>query len=118
MTSILSLTILCLILLGNLIHLRLNNLQKNQQIKLIQEKLQKYEIQIISFAVIQENNHNLIQFYYTLGQSIAALHIQLQAAQKVWQLNPSQAQNSLLQAYDLSGNIMQEIRQIFKYADE
>lgn len=118
MTSILLLTMLCLILLVNLIHLKLNNLHKNQQIQLIQEKLQKYEIQIISFAVIQEHNHNLMEFYYTLGQSISALHIQLQAAQKVWQMNPSKAEISLLQAYDLSGNIMQEIRQIFKNIDE
>lgn len=118
MISILLLTMLCLILLGSLVHLRLNNLYKNQQIKLIQDKLHKYEIQIISFAVIQEHNHNLMEFYYTLGQSISALHIQLQAAQKVWQMNPSKAENSLLQAYDLSGNIMQDIRQIFRNIDE
>ena len=118
MISILLLTILCFILLGYLIHLRLNNLHQNQQLQLIQEKLKKYEIQIICFTAIQENNHNLIEFYYNLGQSIAALHIQLQAVQKIWQMNPSQAHNSLLQAYDLSGNIMQEIRQISQNIDE
>lgn len=117
MTSILLLTILCLVLSGYLIYLKLNNLYKSQQIKLIQEKLKKYEMQIISVAVIQENHYNLIDFYYNLGQSIAALHIQIQAVKKVWQINPSQAQNSLSQAYDLSGNIMQEIRQMCKNID-
>ncbi len=118
MILILMLTILCLILLGQSIHLGLANLYKHQQLQLIQEQLQKYEIETVSFAVIQENNHNLIEFYYGLGQSIAALHIQLQAAHKLWQMNPLQAQNSLLQAYHLSGSIMQEIRGIVRSIEE
>ncbi len=117
MIIILSLSILCLILLVQLIYLRSTNLDKHQQIQFIQEELQKYEIQIVNFTAIEKKNYNLAEFYYDLGHSIAALHIQLQAAQKLWIMNPSQAHNSIVQAYDLSGNIMQDIRQIFQTVD-
>lgn len=112
------LTILCIVLLGQLMHLKLTNLHKIQQIQLIREELQKYEIRSVNFTVIKEDNHNLLEFYNNLGQSIVSLNIQLQIAQKLWKINPLQAHNSIVQAYDLSGNIMQDIRQIFRNIDE
>ena len=118
MILILFLTTLCLTLLVQLIHLRLINLYKHQQIQLIQGKLQKYEIQTVNFTAMEESNHNLIEFYNNLGQSIVALHIQLQAAQKLWKINPTQAHSSIVQACNLSGNIMQEIRQLFRNIDD
>lgn len=118
MIIVILLTTLCLILLVQLTYLRLTNLDKHQQIQSIREELQKYEIQIVNYTDIEKNNHNLIEFYYALGHSIIALHIQLQAAQKLWKMNPSQAHNSIVQAYDLSGNIMQDIRQIFQPVDD
>lgn len=118
MIIVILLAILCLFLLIQLTYLRLTNLDKNKQIELICEELQKYEIQIVNFTAIENNNHNLMEFYYALGHSVAALHIQLQAAQKLWKMNPSQAHHSIVQAYDLSGNMMQDIRQIFQTIDD
>jgi hypothetical protein len=66
----------------------------------------------------QRKNYELINVYKALGQSIMALNIQLQAAQKLWQINPPQAQNSLSDAYHLSSEIMQELRQIVKLMDK
>jgi predicted PurR-regulated permease PerM len=54
------------------------------------------------------------QHYPNLGQSIAALTIQLQVVSKLWQVNPVQAQQSLFEAYALSTSLMQEIRQTIK----
>ncbi|MBD2204527.1 histidine kinase dimerization/phosphoacceptor domain-containing protein [Calothrix sp. FACHB-1219] len=67
--------------------------------------------------VIQEKNHELIDVYKTLGQSIMALNIQLQAAQKLSHIDPKQSQQSVSQAYQLSSEVMQELRQILRKMD-
>lgn len=62
-------------------------------------------------TVMCEKNENLVDIYNELGQSIAALNIQLQVAQKLWQTNPNQAKESVSEAYHLSGVIMREVRE-------
>ncbi|BAY62373.1 hypothetical protein NIES22_24470 [Calothrix brevissima NIES-22] len=75
----------------------------------------KYKHQ--QLLIMQAKNHELIDLYKTLGQSIMALNIQLQAAQKLSQINPTQSQQSVSQAYELSGELMQELRQIIRKMD-
>ncbi|MBD1858016.1 MULTISPECIES: histidine kinase dimerization/phosphoacceptor domain-containing protein [Leptolyngbya] len=54
------------------------------------------------------------QSYPDLGQSIAALNIQLQAAYKLWNLDPVQAMGLLHEAYSLSSTLLQDIRKTVK----
>ena len=89
-----------LMLVWQLVKIIYTNRQNHRQLIIIDKQLQNY-------ALLQEKNHEL-------GQSIAALHIQLQVAQKLWQVNPKQAQQSLGEAYQLSGTVMHEVRQIVK----
>ncbi|MBD2357510.1 histidine kinase dimerization/phosphoacceptor domain-containing protein [Tolypothrix sp. FACHB-123] len=84
-----------------------------------------WQLQIYTFQyktqnllLIQAKNHELINLYKALGQSIMALNIQLQAAQKLSQINPIQSQQSLSQAYQLSSELMQELRHIVRIMDE
>ena len=93
------------------------NRHKYQQLMLIQQQLQNYTLQSNDLAALQETTHNLLNFYHALGQSIAALHIQLQVAQKLWQTNPTQAQRSLFEAYQLSSTLMHEVRQTVRNMD-
>ncbi|MBE9215541.1 histidine kinase dimerization/phosphoacceptor domain-containing protein [Plectonema cf. radiosum LEGE 06105] len=96
-----------------------------QQLRLA-EKLQIYASQMSCFTVIAEkispqdklSQQNSLDFYQELGQSIAALHIQLQAAQKLWQVNPKLAEKSLSSAYEVSSTLMSEVRQIVKIMSE
>jgi hypothetical protein len=88
--------------------------QKHQQLLLVEKKLQTYASQMGYFTIIQEKNHNLLDFYHSLGHSVAALHIQLQVAQKLWEINPTQAEKSLSEAYQLSSTLMYEIRKIVR----
>lgn len=60
---------------------------------------------------VQPSDYRL---YADLGQSIAALHIQLQVAQKLWNIDPAQAQSSLSEAAQLSATLMQEVRRTVK----
>lgn len=88
--------------------------QKYQQLILAEQKLQNYASQMGYFTVIEETNHNLLDFYHKLGHSIAALHIQLQVAEKLWQINPTQAEKSVSEAYQISSALMYEVRQIVR----
>ncbi len=92
--------------------------QKHQQLILAEQQLQNYASRMRYFTVIEEKNHNLLDFYHGLGHSIAALHIQLQVVQKLWQLNPTQAEQSLSEAYQLSSTLMYEVRQIVRTMGE
>lgn len=83
------------------------NRQNHYQLIIAHQQLQNY-------ALLQHKSHDLVDFHNALGQSIAALHIQLQVAQKLWQVNPVQAQQSLSEAYQLSSTMMCEVRQIIK----
>ena len=114
MMTILLLTVLLLILLCQFLKMVYHNQQKHQQLILAQKQLQTYALQIDNFTEMQETNDNLLTLYNALGQSIAALHIQLQVSQKLWQINPTQAQQSLSEAYQMSGTLMQEVRQVVK----
>ncbi|MGF1675870.1 MAG: histidine kinase dimerization/phosphoacceptor domain-containing protein [Rivularia sp. (in: cyanobacteria)] len=99
--------------------------RQNQQL-ILAEQLKIYASQTRDFTFIPEKispknrlqQHNLLEFYQELGQSIAALHIQLQAAQKLWQVNPKQAEESLSQAYEVSSILMSEVRQIVRMIGE
>ena len=106
---------LFLTLVRQLVKIISTNRHSHQQLILAQQ-VQCTALQI-GLAAMQEKNHNLLDFYNALGQSIAALHIQLQVAQKLWQINPTQAQQSLSEAYKLTSEMMHEIRQVVKSID-
>ncbi|OKH55189.1 hypothetical protein NIES2101_04275 [Calothrix sp. HK-06] len=93
------------------------NYQKHCEIT-VQKYLQSYVLEADSYAHILDQNRDLQNTYYGIGQSLAALHIQIQVAQKLWQLNPTQAQQSLSEAYQLSGSLMYEVRRTVKSLNE
>lgn len=84
---------------------------KHQRLILAQKQLQQYAQQIETLATAQEQNRIAHDFYHSLGHTIAALHIQLQVAHKLWQVDPTQAERSLSEAYQLSTTLLKEIRQ-------
>ncbi|BAY91011.1 MULTISPECIES: histidine kinase dimerization/phosphoacceptor domain-containing protein [unclassified Tolypothrix] len=100
MIPVLLLTLGCLILVCQLVNALSIYREKSQQLVLIKDK-----------------NYELINLYKGLGQSMMALNIQLQAAQKLWTVKPIEAQESLTEAYQLSGELMREVRQIVRSMD-
>lgn len=84
---------------------------KQQRLIIAQKQLQQYAQQIGTLATAQEQNRIAHDFYHSLGHTIAALHIQLQVAHKLWQVDPTQAQRSLLEACELSTTLLKEVRQ-------
>jgi signal transduction histidine kinase len=80
--------------------------------------MRTYDLQINYLTEMQETNDKLLDLYNALGQSIAALHIQLQVSQKLWQVNPTQSEKSLSEAYQMSKTLMQEVRQAVRLLDQ
>lgn len=70
--------------------------------------------QIEAMAAIEERNRIAREIHDSLGHSLTALTVQLQAAVSVIQTDPGQAQGFLIQAYQLSKTAMQEVRQSVK----
>lgn len=111
---LLPMLMIIIVLFWQILNNLLINHQQNQQLLTFESQIQDYQIQIIRLIDIERKTHDLINYHYELGHSIAALHIQLQATQKLWQVDPPQAQKSLNEAYKVSGNIMHEIRKSIK----
>ncbi|ARV59607.1 hypothetical protein BZZ01_14070 [Nostocales cyanobacterium HT-58-2] len=101
------------ILSWQLLKIIYTNHQKSQKLKITiaKEQLQHYTTELRNLAALQEQNRIALNFYDAIGHSIAALNIQLQVAHKLWQVDPTQAQHSLSEAYKLSTILMQEVRQ-------
>lgn len=107
------LSIILLLTLWYLVKTVRTNHQKHCETT-VQKYLQSYVLEADSYAHILAQNRDLQNTYNGIGQSLAALHIQIQVAQKLWQLNPQVAQQSLSEAYQLSGSLMYEVRRTVK----
>ena len=87
-------------------------LQANLQQALDQERSLNQQIE--AMAAVEERNRIAREIHDSLGHSLTALTVQLQAAISVIQADPTQAQVFLTQAYQLSKTAMQEVRQSVK----
>jgi signal transduction histidine kinase len=85
-----------------------------QQLELAHKQLQEYASQLNASAIVEAQNRFACDFYDALGQSLAALYIQIQTAYKLHHIEPGQAQISLVEAQHLSSSTLQEIRRAIK----
>lgn len=89
--------------------LSIRRLQAKLQQALAQERSLNQQIE--AMAAIEERNRIAREIHDSLGHSLTALTVQLQAAASVIQTDPVQAQVFLTQGYQLSKTAMQEVRQ-------
>jgi two-component system, sensor histidine kinase and response regulator len=92
--------------------LSLRRLQEKLQQALAHERSLNQQIE--SMAAIEERNRIAREIHDSLGHSLTALTVQLQAAASTIQSDPAQAQVFLAQAYQLSKTATQEVRQSVK----
>jgi two-component system, sensor histidine kinase and response regulator len=92
--------------------LSIRHLQANLQQALAHERSLNHQIE--AMAAIEERNRIAREIHDSLGHSLTALTVQLQAAVSVIQTNPVQAQVFLTQAYQLSKTATHEVRQSVK----
>ncbi|MBD1913258.1 response regulator [Leptolyngbya sp. FACHB-8] len=92
--------------------LSLRRLQAELQQALAHERSLNQQIE--AMAAIEERNRIAREIHDSLGHSLTALTVQLQASISVLQTDPVQAQVFLTQAYQLSKTAMLEVRQSVK----
>ncbi|KGF73168.1 hypothetical protein DO97_02320 [Neosynechococcus sphagnicola sy1] len=89
----------------------LSERQSQKRLAIAHDQLRQYALRIEDQAMLQERNRIARDIHDSLGHSLTALNIQLETALKLWQANPSQAQQFLSDAKQLGTTALQEVRQ-------
>jgi signal transduction histidine kinase len=85
-------------------------LQSRQQLVLAHERLREYALRIEDQATLQERNRIAREIHDALGHSLTVQSIQLENALVYLDSNLEKAKGFLLEARQLSANILQEVR--------
>jgi signal transduction histidine kinase len=89
----------------------LSERQSREKLAIANEKLRQYALKIENQATLEERNRIAREIHDSLGHSLTALNLQLETALKLWQSNPSKAQNFLARAKQLGSKALQDVRQ-------
>jgi signal transduction histidine kinase len=108
--NLLMLFSLVLIFVLLLINALFSELQSRQQLALAHERLREYALRIEDQATLQERNRIAREIHDALGHSLTAQSIQLENALVYLESNLEKAKGFLLEAKQLSTNLLQEVR--------
>jgi two-component sensor histidine kinase len=89
----------------------LEELHTPEELAQIHEQLWRCVLQFGNVAAVQERNRIARDLHDSLGHALIALNIQLQSANKLWKLDPTQAQQFLAEAQRLGAIAVKEVRQ-------
>jgi signal transduction histidine kinase len=89
----------------------LQNFQTSDQLSQIYDQLWQCVLKFGDFSALQERNRIARDLHDSLGHSLTALNIQLQAAKRHWDHDPEKAQQFLAEAHRLGAIAIQETRQ-------
>jgi signal transduction histidine kinase len=102
------LSLLFVLLLMNTI---VSERQSREKLAAANEKLKKYALKVEHQATLEERNRIAREIHDSLGHSLTALNLQLEAALKLWQTNPAKAQDFLRRAKELGSKSLHDVRQ-------
>lgn len=102
---------LSLLLVALLINALLTERQSQHRLQQANQALKKSAQDIEKLAMDQERNRIARDIHDTLGHSLTALNIQLESALKLWEKDPSQAQQFLSNAKRLGSQSLNDVRQ-------
>jgi two-component sensor histidine kinase len=86
--------------------------QSQEQFTQVYEQLWQCVLQFGNLSALQERNRIARDLHDSLGHALTALNIQLQAAARLWQEDPGQAQQFLSEAHRLGSIAISETRQV------
>ncbi|OLP15752.1 two-component sensor histidine kinase [Leptolyngbya sp. 'hensonii'] len=85
--------------------------QSREQLAIANEKLRQYALQVETLATVQERNRIAREIHDSLGHSLTAFNLHLEAALRLWQSQPDEAQQLLLAARQLGTAALRDVRQ-------
>jgi signal transduction histidine kinase len=102
---------LALLFVFLLVNALLSERQSREQVAIANQQLREYALRVESLAMEQERNRIARDIHDSLGHSLTALNLQLEAALKLWQAHPERAQTFLQEAKQMGSTALQEVRE-------
>ncbi|MEO0948709.1 MAG: sensor histidine kinase [Cyanobacteria bacterium J06641_5] len=85
--------------------------QGQKQLAITNARLRRYALRIEELATVQERNRIAREIHDSLGHSLMAISINLEAALRLLQSHPEKAESLLLEMKQLNAKILQEVRE-------
>jgi signal transduction histidine kinase len=109
--NLVTLFLLLLVFLILLMNALLSERKQREELRQVNEKLQKSTAQIEKLAMNQERARIAREIHDALGHALTGLNIQLEGALKLWDADPQQAKAFVTQAKEMGSQALRETRQ-------
>lgn len=83
----------------------------NAQLESANAQLRQYALRIEALATVQERNRIAREIHDALGHSLTVFNLHLEAALRLWESDPAEAKELLLEAKQLGKTALNEVRQ-------
>ena len=83
----------------------------NEQLAIANSQLSEYALKIEELATLQERNRIARDIHDSVGHALTVLNLHLEAAVKIWQTDPEEATEFLIESKRLGSNALKEVRQ-------
>ncbi|MBD2327054.1 sensor histidine kinase [Alkalinema sp. FACHB-956] len=101
---------LALVFLSPMISAVLAERKSREELAIAHEQLRKYALKIEDVATLQERNRIAREIHDSLGHTLTAFNLHLEAAIRLLDSDPQEAKDLLLEAKQLSAKTLQDVR--------
>jgi signal transduction histidine kinase len=102
---------LVLVFLQLMVQAVMSERQSRQQLQHANEQLRRYALRIEDTATLQERNRIAREIHDSLGHSLTAFNLHLEAALRLLHSEPEEARDLLVEAKQLGSNALQSVRE-------
>jgi signal transduction histidine kinase len=85
--------------------------ESRQKLAVANAQLREYALRIEELATVQERNRIARDIHDSVGHALTVSNLHLEAALKLWQTDPEEATEFLMEAKQLGSNALKEVRQ-------
>jgi signal transduction histidine kinase len=89
----------------------LSERQSREQLQQANDQLRRYALRIEDVATLQERNRIAREIHDSLGHSLTAFNLHVEAALRLFNSDPDEAQELLVEAKQLGSNALQSVRE-------
>jgi signal transduction histidine kinase len=93
-----------------LVESALSERKSREELLIANMRLREYANQIEELATVQERNRIAREIHDSLGHSLTGFNLHLEAALRLWQSDPDEAKQLLLEAKQLGSTALQDVR--------
>jgi signal transduction histidine kinase len=101
---------ICLVFVLIAIEALFSERRGKEKLAIANQQLRSYASRIEEQATLQERNRIAREIHDSLGHSLTALNLQVEATLRLWQINPSKAEEFLKKAKHLGSQALAEVR--------